>query len=54
MIINAKAGRAAIQSGKARYEGIVITGEGQRYAIITMYSPQRTDHYPVDDETGEA
>jgi|WetSurMetagenome_2_1015567.scaffolds.fasta_scaffold60387_3 hypothetical protein len=46
MILNAKTGRAMVRDGKARFDGTVIQ-EDSRYAIITTYDPQRTDHYPL-------
>jgi len=49
MIINKKSGLSLLKRGKAKYEGIMKTTDGTelRYAIITRYDPQRTDHFPI-------
>lgn len=49
MIINAKTGRKLIASGNANFESAVTTSDGRRYAAITRYDIQRTDHYPIKD-----
>lgn len=50
MIITAKEGRKLIRDGNAKYEGTVKHGDRERrYAIITRFDPQRTDHYPLKD-----
>jgi hypothetical protein len=50
MIINATTGRALVKNGKAHLEGTTKPDDhGRRYAIITRYDPQQTDHYPLRD-----
>jgi hypothetical protein len=46
MILNQKTGRKLVADGRAKFEGTMINDD-KRYAIITRYDPQRTDHYPL-------
>jgi len=52
MILNKKTGRKMVADGRARFEGIMVN-EDRRYAIITVFDPQRTDHYPLKPEETE-
>ena len=50
MILNRRTGKKLIATGKAKFEGVTVHRE-RRYAILTRYDIQRTDHYPLlDDE----
>lgn len=49
MIINRKTGRKLVATGSATVESPVMMSDGRRYAAITRYDIQRTDHYPLSD-----
>jgi hypothetical protein len=48
MIITRKYALRLVKQGRANVDGDVIH-EGKRYAIITRYDLQRTDHYIKGD-----
>lgn len=48
MIISKLTGRKLVKSGKAKVETVVVM-DNQRYAAITRFDNQRTDHYPINE-----
>ena len=53
MVINRKTGRKLVRDGKAAVETSITADDGRRYAAITRYDIQRTDHYPLRDDEVE-